>query len=548
MKKYWIYTIVWALAGLASCDFLETDAFDQLEADKPYSTEAEVKGGLTGVYSILGDEYLYANNLWGYFEGATDLLVANRNTITDMRIYALNHSSTELQNVWITLYAGIGRANSFIAQMENLDSSIAGGERMREAYIGEAKAVRALLYLNLATIWGGVPVKNEPTKDLSKLQTPRSSEAEVYYFIEEDLKYAKEKCLSPDELNIPGRVSNTAASALLARTYMYMSGYPLYLNKWKEMYEAASFVEQSSLHRLNANGYSDVFIRLCSDQYDLDFRESMWEVEFYGNNTEGGYTLGGKLGAQIGIQQQLALPNSVTEEVGYAYGYYNATPILNRLYTGDDPSTTTTDERRNWNIADYKFEAVKDAAGNITGCKKTAITDFTQGGNAAKWRREYEKVFPKNKNYTPNNFPLVRYSEVLLMLAESSLEYLQDEGKALGYLKLVRDRAKATEITAGSYQTTADLKQIIYDERARELCFECLRKGDLRRQGMASGGESVFVSSLRKLATAYSNTSAGGYKTATDIAKNVQERHQYYPIPDAEMSVNKAITSNNPGW
>lgn len=543
MKKYWIYTMILACMGWMSCDFLETDALDQLEADKPYSTEAEVKGGLAGVYAILGSEHMYGSYLWEYYEGATDLLIANRNATTDMRVYTFNYSNAELGNTWIALYAGIGRANSFIQQMESVDPAIAGGESMRAAYIGEARAIRALHYLNLVTLWGGVPIKSEPTKDLSSLQIPRSSEEEVYNFIVEDLKYAKDNCLNPIQLQAPGRVSNTTAAALLARTYMYMSGYPLKLNKWKEMYEAASFVEGSGFHDLNTNGYADVFKRLCSDEYDLDFRESMWEVEFYGNHTDGGYTLGGKLGGAIGIQQQLALPAGMSEQIGYAYGLYDATPILNNLYL-EAPSTTTTDERRSWNIANYKYDFDIDAAGNVVGAKKTPITDFSKGGKAAKWRREYEKVFPKNKNYTPNNFPLVRYSEVLLMLAESSLEYLQDQGKALEYLKLVRDRARAKEITSGDYSGAEELKQIIYDERARELCFECLRKGDLRRQGMAPGGESVLVKSIKGLSAYFTDVNAPGYR----IPRNIQERHLYYPIPEAEMSVNKAITNNNPGW
>ncbi len=90
------------------------------------------------------------------------------------------------------------------------------------------------------------------------------------------------------------------------------------------------------------------------------------------------------------------------------------------------------------------------------------------GRNCAKWRREYEKVSPKNKNYTPTNFPMLRYADVLLMLAEAENEVSGATPLAHEALNLVRTRAGLTDTTIAGQD---GFREEIRNERARGIVF-----------------------------------------------------------------------------
>ena len=74
-----------------------------------------------------------------------------------------------------------------------------------------------------------------------------------------------------------------------------------------------------------------------------------------------------------------------------------------------------------------------------------------------------------------------------------------------------------------------------------ELCFEGIRRWDLIRWGdyhTAMNGIPAYVAQP-------------GWGTNYKYAENyfkVSPYYNYFPIPDMEMSVNKLIVKNNPGW
>lgn len=157
----------------------------------------------------------------------------------------------------------------------------------------------------------------------------------------------------------------------------------------------------------------------------------------------------------------------------------------------------------------------------------------------SKYRREYE-ADKKDKNNTAINFPILRYSDVLLMVAEAENE-LNGPDAAYDYLNKVRERAGASTIVKGALNKD-EFRQMVKDERGRELCFEYTRHFDLIRWG-------DFVEDMNELidyARAGGEWNQGPSNVYTYF--QVSSTYNYFPIPDAEMAVNKAITSNNPGW
>ena len=165
--------------------------------------------------------------------------------------------------------------------------------------------------------------------------------------------------------------------------------------------------------------------------------------------------------------------------------------------------------------------------------------------NCGKWRREvqYEQVMDSKRLYTAINYPLLRYSDVLLMYAEASLEYngavSQD---AYDCVKALRDRAAVKTNDFSSYDV-ASFREFVRNERGRELCFEGIRKYDLIRWGIFVEAMNGYV----KAATdeRWSGSAKSSYAAA--IGSSVQPKHVVLPVPAVELGVNNLLVQN-PLW
>lgn len=534
MKKFAIlYFLMGLLTTFAGCNFLETDTYDYLEEEDLYHSEKSCAAGLAGVYDALGAYGCYGQNLWADLDGGTDIMVYNRdNNSIHIPGYNYNNTDNALKTSWAALYDGINRANNYIELIESRSEEECGGAAKKAMFLGEAKALRAVYYMNLVAFWGEVPLRLEATRDLSTQLQKKATQTDIYAQIIADLKDAEAGCLTAREHNTPGRISQTTAQALLARAYLWQSGYPVYANTWEEALEYARKVRDSRLHRLHqqvdgVNGYRSLFIKMCSNQYDLTTRESMFEVEFYGNGLEQTNETG-RLGLYNGVQQQNA-----SDDHPYAYGFYDGTKYLFRLYEANDA-------RRWWNIADYSYSVVD---GVVT---EQARSTSAEDGNCAKWRAKYIPERPLSRNNSSINFPIMRYADVLLMIAECANELEGVTAEAIDAINQVRVRAGATTINAGEYDQES-LRQFIREERTRELCYEVPRRMELRRHG-----PEYFKQQLETLRSTETNDKNKplGYEldnVRSLPAQNFTEKHIYFPIPQAELNVNTICDQTN-GW
>lgn len=235
MKKL-IYILLGA--GLCtSCNFLDTEIYDNPDAETIYQDATSCMSGLAGVYDILGYAGTYGQYLWGDLDAGTDILVYNRSYGKDNlqpNLYTHNNTDGYIKDCWLALYDGINRANDFIDLINQRTDEQCGSAKNKKMYIAEARALRALYYMNLVAYWGEVPLRLTPTRDLTTQLLEKSSQEAIYAQIIRDLKAAESGCLPADELNAPGRISRTTAQALLARAYIWQSGYPVYADTWEE--------------------------------------------------------------------------------------------------------------------------------------------------------------------------------------------------------------------------------------------------------------------------------------------------------------------------
>lgn len=170
--------------------------------------------------------------------------------------------------------------------------------------------------------------------------------------------------------------------------------------------------------------------------------------------------------------------------------------------------------------------------------------------NAGKWRREtiYEKQMSAKNLYTTINFPILRYSDVLLMFAEAVNECTEIHGTYLAEAQQkildIRERA-GIETDESQMNDQESFRELIRNERGRELAFEGLRKYDLIRWG-------IFVQKMHQCGNNIPRDYPSYYnQTYTNFAAisygNVAERHIYLPIPTKELAVNHVLTQN-PLW
>ena len=525
MKKIKIaFLSLLATCTIASCDFLEKEPY-KIVPENYFQNEAEAQSFLTGIYSNLGQSTFYGGD-YMVLAGGDDLEFYGGSTgrISNTGLICNNTTTSDaaVTNLWLNLYNGIERANMFLEQIDNVPGM---SDKSRLQYKSEARFLRAFYYFTLVQCWGDVPFKTESTYSsgtVTNKDIARTDKNVIYKFIVKEMEEAADEetggLLSARELSYkPGRISKSTAWGMLARVYLF-----------------------------------------CSE---------------------------GRIGNTIGIQCSdfSSLSNVVGKaDPGYSYGFIWATPKLYDLYVANGDN-----ERFTWNIAPFTYRRIADRADlGIVGrtFENKALYDLVKGAGwygdrsynyeganegeeynskveqigdvykkavaagkerkdlcCAKFRREYEPAAKKDKNRTSINFPILRYSDVLLMIAEAENEYngaptpLAEE-----CLKEVRDRAGISDLT-GQITSGEDFLTIIKDERAMELCFEYLRRFDLIRWG-------DFVDKMNEqavLAQSGNNWTQGGQ--AAPFFR-VSSAYQYFPIPDAEKAVNKLITGNNPGW
>jgi hypothetical protein len=143
--------------------------------------------------------------------------------------------------------------------------------------------------------------------------------------------------------------------------------------------------------------------------------------------------------------------------------------------------------------------------------------------------RKYLHAHTRESN-TDDNWPLYRYADVLLLLAES----LNEENKsaeALPYLNQVRARAG---LPAATTTAQAALRDVIMHERRVELAFENHRWNDLVRTGQAI---PVMTAHGNKLKPQHSYLAANSY--------TVTPQRLVYPIPYSELQLNKQLVQND---
>ena len=398
MKK--IIILLAAAVLFASCDkFLTREPLDFMSPETSYETESALDKALAGVYDMLGHRNLYG----GYFLyncgfDADDGHFARNSPSTGPAVYNFSSTDVTVYYVWESLYKGVSRANMLLA---NVDNNPEIPVEYRDRVRGEALALRAYYYFLLVSLWGDVPLMTEPVTDPENIFIARSPAKDVYERIMKDLTDAEDLVQDITEIGHGGRISKSAVRGIAARVCLHWAGEPVKdESKYEEARKWALKVIEDDIagHKLNPD-YSSVFINYAKDEYDIG--ESIWEVEFYGTDSE--------VYEELTMAGRYTGPTSNAASIGKCLGMVYATGTLWDKYPDDDAEDT----RKFWNIAAFSY--------NLDGTKKFSNSTTYPSlfyRFMGKTRREYWP-HPESEN-TSINVPLLRYSDVLLMYAACS--------------------------------------------------------------------------------------------------------------------------------
>jgi hypothetical protein len=468
---------------LFSCsDLLEEKPTSFVSPTNFYRNASDANIALTGVYDMLHS--VYNSNvgfaiLWG--DHGTDLMThrPGHPALTGSASYTLTSQYTQLNNLWVNTYELINRANSVIDRVPAIEMD----ETEKNRIIGEALFLRAHMYFNLVMAWGDVPLVVEETTSLENLDVSRTPSTEVYDQIIEDLIQAEG--LLPNTAGNE-RATAGAAKALLGKVYLQMSGNPL--NDVSKLPLASAKLKEvmdDNVYML-LDDYSEVFALDNEDNNEI-----MFAVQY-----------------AAGIQQG----GSLTRIYGPFGSFVNGGAIdFHRINTEFANSFDTIDTRLAQNVAKINVNT----------------------GNAAAWR-PWKWIKPLPVTYGegdgPQDFPLLRFADVLLMYAEAQNAINNGPNQeAYNAINMIRNRAGLDDLTTGLSQE--EFLDALLQERAWELCYEGHRRADLIRNGKL----------LEKVQAIPSDTQQYGNYVA---AQNIREFHLLWPIPLREIDLNPNLEQN----
>lgn len=509
MNKKYITSIGLALLLMASSctDLLEQSDPNAVTVNDYFKTENDIQLAVNGIYQSLRSSDAVGENSGLYTDERSDDTGTNDNQSNagepfQFNNYALLPSNPWLKNHWVALYQSITRCNVVLS---NIDKVTFANEENKAKYVAEAKFIRAFIYFQLVRKWGDVPLvtKQLVTTDEITEFTARVKKELVYDQIVLDLKDAVNAPLANLQTGAnAGRVSKAAANALLGQVYLTMATTLDEANKTANLNSAKTYLEAAYGMRtfgdLKEISYADVFdVTKKSSNPEL-----LWQIVY----KQGDLNYSSSIAANTQAKGETL--NSLKVSTGSGM---NVTHDLVFDYE-------TGDLRK-----DFSIRFAKDATVQDWFVTKFRDASTTAGVNG----------------YGGNDWILIRYADVILMLAEVNM-YLGNEAAAIGFLDQVRERAKmptyaASKADAAYSSKYPTLKLAILHERRVELAFEHHRWFDLLRT-FTTPELITYIQSKKQ-------ADFGNAKVANFSAKD-----RYYPIPFDEVKLNPEKMYQNEGY
>ncbi|MFT3682176.1 MAG: RagB/SusD family nutrient uptake outer membrane protein [Ferruginibacter sp.] len=436
--------------SFTSCKkFLEEKPKSLVTIENYYKTEADAVAAVNSVYAYLNsvNNFAQGGNTAGVYHStfwvtaglASDEMENNQvgaPNFDQLSNFTYNSQNSSLQEIWAMHYKTITLANIAINRIPGINMNAA----LKARLVGEAKFLRGLLYFNMVRLFTKIPLLTAENNDL---YPPAAATDAVYTQIISDLKDAAEALpLSYDPGNGRGRATSGAANAILAKVYLTREDWEnaaLYAKKVIDSNQYDLWEDYANVFKLSSRGGKEAI-------FSVGFGDAGGAIIFW----------------EVGQFNVRLLPTELSAEgVQNAQGWQRPTQYLYNQYESND-------RRRAINF----------------------ITKVNNNGNEVTihpyFSKYWDRVAEPQGNSSSNDFPVIRYADVLLMYAEASNE-LGNTGDAFTYINKIRKRARFDGTTYGNgvpdYTglTKEQFRDVVLKERMLELPCEGQRWFDLVR-------------------------------------------------------------------
>lgn len=461
-----------AMISVTSCKkYLGVEPVSSFGPEYVFSNVTNAEKVVLGAYSDLGGDQGYGIRISMYYPYDNDEMMgqggsSGDNERRDIARYAATAGNTQLASPFNQLYNGVERANICIYNIPLMPQYTNGTDtekKQLQKLYGEALTLRAQFYFELIRNWGDLPAHFKPSSfesDLFKTKTDRDS---IYNVIIDDLGKAADLVPWRSASGTTNeRISQGAVRALRARIALFRGGYSLRKSKtmersadYKTYYQIArdecQKIMASGEHKLNSS-FQSVFKDAIGAHKEEPNGEIIWEVGMSGGGSGFGDS---KLGYYNGPRYNGTGNGALTILPTYFYSF------------------DSTDTRRDVTCAPYNI--LKDLT-----LEARTLQTMTDG----KFRRDWNSITTSQAQYFGTNWPLIRYSDVLLMFAEAENE-LNNGPTTAATNALTQVRLRAFGGNASLIGTIppdyAGFFTAIMKERQLEFGGEGIRKFDLLR-------------------------------------------------------------------
>jgi starch-binding outer membrane protein, SusD/RagB family len=586
-----VASLILGLATACKDEFLTRDPQGQY-SPAALQTAKGVEGVLLGAYGMIDGQGLdgqapWENEIQNWVFGGVPSDDAYKGTDagdqpeeTFLERWDFQPTNGHIRSKWRGLFKGVARSNDAINTLKAVKDI---GEARRAQILAEAKFLRGVFHFEAKKMWKNIPYIDDAIFDLNNLESTKvPTDPAAWAKIEKD--FADAAAVLPAVQSQVGRPTKWAAKAFQAKALMYQ-GFDISSGAAN----AAKLSAAKALLEEIVNSGRFKLVDNFRDNHEASTRnnqESIFEIQYASSSANSDAANAG-----VGLAHPYASPwgccgfyqpsqNLVNAFKTDANGLplldtFNASDVTNDQgvkleaaytpYAGSlDPRLDHTVGRRGILFIDYKIHNVD------------FIRDQTYAGPYSPKKHIPSKAFTGVAgwgNLTSNNYRIMRYSMILLWLAECEVE-VGSLTKAQELVNQIRKRAanpsgfvqkaiqgstrdaftlavddKGAPMPAANYlikpytaawTVQADARKAVRFETRLEFGMEGHRFFDLQRWGIAADVLNKYneVEAIKRV-----------YKGG---AKFVKGKNEFYPIPqeaiDRSEKDGKATLVQDPAY
>lgn len=452
----------------------------------------------------------------------------NRNYI-DLHFHTWTKDHGNSNGCWSWLSRVVGATNQALGI---LDKSMPVGTDKDQA-LAELKMVRAITYFMFMDLYGNVPIATT-FGEFEAIE--KSSRAEVFKFIEDEVKASLPYLSNIVGQTTYGRANKFTAFALLAKMYLNAEVYTG-TKRYTECVAYCDSVISSGKYSLEPMG---TYLQMFYPNNGPSTKEFIFAIPYDPAAGTGLFTNGYMYHARYDVPRSETkkfnlpfTPSSARSTLPEFYAYFNdANDVRNKQWLtgkqymndGVTPVTVKTTPKgydqfyTGSDTTEFAYQV--ELTPNIVLRQSVPLVDL--GNDEIAWNMGYRniKFYPDatstNRNQN-NDVPMFRYSDIILMKAEA---ILRGGTATLGATPLLLVNSLRAVRTTSAPVASVDL-EFIYSERSREFAWESWHRNDMIRFGKYEG--------------------KWGFKT------NADEYRRIFPIPTTALTLNPKLTPN-PGY